>query len=60
MEYIVKGRIKFGQGEERKFKKIVDAKSERDARERVYALFGSVNRLKRGRIKIEVVEHGRA
>ncbi|MGB9719806.1 MAG: 50S ribosomal protein L18Ae [Candidatus Anstonellales archaeon] len=58
MEYIVKGTIKFGESEERKFEKKVDAKSERDARERVFALFGSVNRVKRNRIKIEVVEHG--
>ncbi len=60
MEFIIKGKIKFGKGEERKFEKKVDAKSEKDARERVYALFGSVNRIKRDRIKIEVVEHAGA
>jgi len=58
MEFIIKGRVRFGNGEERKFEKRVDAKSEKDAREKVYALFGSVNGLKRDRIKIEVVEHG--
>jgi ribosomal protein L20A (L18A) len=60
MEFIVKGRIRFGDGEEKKFEKKVDAKSEKDARERVYSLFGSLNGIKRGRIKIEVVEHGGA
>ncbi|MEM2947998.1 MAG: 50S ribosomal protein L18Ae [Candidatus Anstonellales archaeon] len=57
MEYVVKGMIKFGDGGERRFEKRVEAKSERDAREKVYALFGSSNRVRRDRIKIEVVEH---
>lgn len=57
MEYVIRGTIKFGEGEERKFEKRVEAKSERDAKEKVYALFGSVNSVKRDRIKIEVVEH---
>ena len=42
--------------EERAFKKVVDAASENAAKEKAYALFGSHNRVKRNKIKIEKVE----
>jgi ribosomal protein L20A (L18A) len=55
MEFTLNGTIKLGS-EQRNFSKTVEAPSEKAARERVYALFGSVNGVKRGMIKIEKVE----
>ncbi len=49
------GKIKLGKGE-RKFSKQVEAKSERDAREKAYSLFGSLNGVKRSCVSIERVE----
>ena len=42
--------------EKRQFQKKVDAKSEKSAKEAVYGLFGSNNRLKRKDIVIEKIE----
>jgi len=55
MEYKVSGKITLGR-QERSFTKTVEAPSENAARHRTYAVFGSVNGVTRGRIKIEKVE----
>jgi ribosomal protein L20A (L18A) len=55
MEFTVNGTIVLGS-EQRNFSKTVEAPSEKAAREKVYALFGSVNGVKRTRIKIEKLE----
>ncbi|MBN2478052.1 50S ribosomal protein L18a [Candidatus Micrarchaeota archaeon] len=54
MKFVVSGKIKISGG--RPFKKEIDAQSEKDAREKTYALFGSSNGLKREQIQIETVE----
>ncbi|MDD5022609.1 MAG: 50S ribosomal protein L18Ae [Candidatus ainarchaeum sp.] len=54
VKFTIKGRINIGK--ERKFVKEIDAKSEKEAREQVYALFGSQNKLKRTRVMIDSVE----
>lgn len=51
----VSGRITLGIGE-RTFSKAVEAESENAAKHKTYALFGSVNGVKRNKIKIEKVE----
>ncbi len=51
MKFGVSGEIKIS-GELRKFDKTVEAKSEKQAKDTVYSLFGSSNRLKRTAIKI--------
>ena len=55
MEFTVNGTIMLGT-EQRTFSKKVEAASENAAKQKVYALFGSVNGVKRNRIKIEKVE----
>ncbi len=55
MNFTVSGKIVLGT-EERTFVKSIDAKSENDARQRTYSLFGSLNGLERNKIKIEKVE----
>jgi ribosomal protein L20A (L18A) len=55
MEFTVNGTIMLGS-EQRSFSKSVEAPSEKAAKEKVYALFGSVNGAKRNRIRIEKVE----
>lgn len=55
MKYRVEGKIRVGENE-RKFEKEVDGNSKRHALDKVYSLFGSHNRLKRTRIKIEKIE----
>jgi ribosomal protein L20A (L18A) len=55
MEYKVSGKITLGR-EERTFTKTVEAPSENAAKHRTYAIFGSVNGVKRNRIRIEKVE----
>ncbi len=55
MKYSVSGDMKLGS-ERRKFLKTVDAKSENDARNKVYALFGSLNGLQRSMINIVKIE----
>jgi len=55
MEFTVNGTIVLG-AEQRNFSKKVEAPSENAAKEKVYALFGSENGVKRNRIKIEKVE----
>ena len=54
MKYLVAGKIKLK--EERTFEKEVEGKSENDAREKVYGLFGSSNKLKRTKVVIESVK----
>lgn len=54
VKFTVNGKIKIDGG--RPFSKEVEAKSEKDAKEKVYALFGSQNRLKRTKVKIEEVK----
>lgn len=54
MRFTVSGRIELPNGA-RPFSKEVDAKSEKHARELVYSLFGSVNGVNRGKVKIESV-----
>ena len=55
MEFTVNGTIVLGT-EQRTFSKKVEAASENAARQKVYALFGSVNGVKRSKVKIEKVE----
>lgn len=55
--FTVSGKVTLGR-EERKFSKKVDAPSENAAKERTYALFGSVNGVRRNRVAIEKVEKG--
>lgn len=55
--FTVSGKIVLGQ-EERVFSKKVDAPSENAAKHKTYALFGSVNGVKRNKIKIDKVEKG--
>ncbi len=59
MKYSVSGNIKLGS-ENRSFTKTVEAKSENDARDKVYSLFGSVNGIQRTMISIEKVEEVKA
>jgi ribosomal protein L20A (L18A) len=54
-KYNVSGKITLGS-EERAFTKEVEAETENAARHRAYALFGSVNGVKRNKIKIDKVE----
>lgn len=51
MKYAVEGEIKF-KGETRKFQKKVEAKSQKQATDKVYALMGSAYGIKRDRVKI--------
>jgi ribosomal protein L20A (L18A) len=51
----VSGKITLGR-EERPFSKKVEAESGNAARHKAYALFGSVNGLRRNKIKIDKVE----
>lgn len=55
MMFSAEGKIKMGQ-EERPFKKTVEAKSEKDAENKIYALFGSQSGIKRSAIKIDKIE----
>jgi len=55
MGFIISGIIKLGK-EERTFSKNVEAPSENAAKEKLYALFGSKNGIKRTQVKIEKVE----
>jgi len=58
MRYSVSGEMRLGQ-EKRKFSKTVEAKSENDAREKAYALMGSLNGLQRSLIRIANVEEAK-
>ncbi|HLD59483.1 MAG TPA: 50S ribosomal protein L18Ae [Candidatus Bilamarchaeaceae archaeon] len=55
MKFEVLGYLVF-QKEKRKFKKTVDAPTENGAKERVYTLFGSYNRVKRRNVVVEKIE----
>jgi ribosomal protein L20A (L18A) len=57
MRYNISGTIKLGKAQ-RKFVKNLDAPTENAAREKTYALFGSLNGIKRSNVKIEKVETG--
>jgi ribosomal protein L20A (L18A) len=57
MEFTINGKITLGK-EKRTFSKKVEAPSENAAKHKVYAVFGSVNGVKRNRIKIEKIEKG--
>lgn len=59
MKYSVSGNMKLGS-ENRKFTKTIEAKSENDARDKVYSLIGSVNGIQRSMISIEKVEEVKA
>ena len=49
------GNIKLGKAQ-RKFSKSVEAATENAAKDKVCALFGSVNGVRRSNVKIETVE----
>ncbi len=53
--YKIKGKVRMRRGEQ-KFEKEISAKSEREAKEKLYALFGSKNGIKRSLISIEKIE----
>lgn len=53
MKFLVSGEV--GLNEWRKFSKEVEAETPAAARERVYALFGANNRVKRSKVKISSV-----
>lgn len=55
MEFNISGTIVLGK-ETRTFTKKVEAPTENAAKEKTYALFGSVNGLKRNKVRIEKVE----
>lgn len=55
MEFTFKGIAKFGK-EKMAFTKKVVAKSKKHALDKLYALFGSLNGIKRSLIKVESVE----
>ena len=55
MMWNVCGKIKLGKSE-RTFVKNVEAETENAARQKTYALFGSLNGVKRNMINIERVE----
>ncbi len=58
MEFSITGEMIIGR-EKRSFKKIIDAPTENAAKERLYALLGSNNGVKRSKIKIDKVEKAR-
>ncbi len=58
MEFSITGKMMMGK-EERIFKKTVEAPTENAAKEKVYALLGSNNGVKRSKIKIDKVEKAR-
>ena len=55
MMWNVIGNIKLGKAQ-RKFNKSVEAATENAAKEKTFALFGSVNGVRRSNVKIETVE----
>ncbi len=55
MKFSVMGNIKIGS-EKRGFAKSVEAKSEDDAKEKIFSLFGSLNGVPRSMISIEKIE----
>ncbi|MFH1785662.1 MAG: 50S ribosomal protein L18Ae [Candidatus Micrarchaeota archaeon] len=57
MLFNVSGKIEL-KGGERQFTKKVEAKSELDAKDKTYALFGSQNGVTRNKINIDKVEKG--
>jgi ribosomal protein L20A (L18A) len=57
MKFIISGIISLGKMK-RKFKKEIEANSKVHAIDKLYALFGSANRLKRSQIKIEEIIGG--
>jgi ribosomal protein L20A (L18A) len=55
MEFIISGSLRMGTGN-RTFTKQINAESELAAKEKVLALFGSQNGLKRSMIRIDKIE----
>jgi ribosomal protein L20A (L18A) len=55
MKWNVIGNVKLGKAN-RKFSKSVEAASENAAKNKVCALFGSVNGVRRSNVKIETIE----
>ncbi|MFH2105867.1 MAG: 50S ribosomal protein L18Ae [Candidatus Micrarchaeota archaeon] len=55
MKFNVSGQLKF-KDQKRVFEKEIEAKSEKDARDKTYALFGSTNRLSRREVIIGKVQ----
>ena len=55
MDFTVKGKLMLGN-EKRPFSKTLEAKSEKDAKDKAYSLFGSLNGLPRNKVVIEQVE----
>jgi ribosomal protein L20A (L18A) len=55
MKFNISGQLKL-KGGNRTFEKEIEAKSEKDAKDKAYALFGSTNRLSRRQIIIEKVQ----
>ncbi len=55
MKWNLYGMIKLGRGE-RKFSKTVEAETENAAKEKTYALFGSLNGVVRSKITFERIE----
>ncbi len=58
MKFSVMGNIKLG-AEKRNFVKTVEAKSENDAKEKIFSMFGSMNGIQRSMIAIEKVEQAK-
>jgi ribosomal protein L20A (L18A) len=55
MLFNVSGKIEL-KGGEREFSKQLEAESENDAKHKTYALFGSMNGIKRNKVLIQKVE----
>lgn len=53
-KFTISGTIDIG--EKRKFVKEIDAPTENAAKEKIYALFGSQNGIKRSKVAIEKIE----
>jgi ribosomal protein L20A (L18A) len=58
MKFTVSGSIKLKKGP-RSFSKDIEAKSKNDATQKVYALFGSSNRLKRNAVEIKEISEAK-
>jgi len=57
MEYKVKGRFDMGRSKGQKFEKIIEARSEVDAEEKIYSLIGSKHKVKRRNIDIKSIRN---
>lgn len=57
MKFTISGVVRIGK-RQRKFKKEVEANSQSHAQDKLFALFGSTNNIKRNKVKIESVIGG--